>query len=84
MIWTDCDREGEYIGSEIASVVQSVNRNVIVQRARFSAIIPASAQYLPGKPISTYVVISGKYTMLVKTRYHSIPCKYRLCLRESN
>jgi DNA topoisomerase-3 len=39
MIWTDCDREGEYIGSVVAQVCQKVNRGLIVKRARFSAII---------------------------------------------
>ncbi|ORX38825.1 putative DNA topoisomerase type I [Kockovaella imperatae] len=41
MIWTDCDREGEHIGSEVAAVCRRVNRNLVVKRARFSAIIPA-------------------------------------------
>ncbi|WWC86943.1 uncharacterized protein L201_001823 [Kwoniella dendrophila CBS 6074] len=41
MIWTDCDREGEHIGSEVASVCRKVNRNIMVKRARFSAIIAA-------------------------------------------
>ncbi|KAG0149961.1 hypothetical protein CROQUDRAFT_58679, partial [Cronartium quercuum f. sp. fusiforme G11] len=40
MIWTDCDREGEHIGSEILSVCRKANRNIAVSRARFSAIIP--------------------------------------------
>ncbi|EPQ56903.1 prokaryotic type I DNA topoisomerase [Gloeophyllum trabeum ATCC 11539] len=39
MIWTDCDREGENIGAEIARVCRSANRNITVKRARFSAII---------------------------------------------
>ncbi len=42
MIWTDCDREGEHIGSEIAAICRRVKRNIVVKRARFSAII---AQY---------------------------------------
>jgi DNA topoisomerase IA len=41
MIWTDCDREGEHIGSEVADVCRKSNRNIIVKRARFSAIIAA-------------------------------------------
>lgn len=41
MIWTDCDREGEHIGSEIMAVCRSANRNLRVKRARFSAIIAA-------------------------------------------
>lgn len=40
MIWTDCDREGEHIGSEIMKVCRAVNANIRVTRARFSAIIP--------------------------------------------
>ncbi|KAJ1026722.1 hypothetical protein NDA16_002320 [Ustilago loliicola] len=39
MIWTDCDREGEHIGSEIVDEVRKVRRNIRVMRARFSAII---------------------------------------------
>jgi DNA topoisomerase-3 len=39
MIWTDCDREGENIGEEVASVCRKANRNITVRRARFSAII---------------------------------------------
>lgn len=39
MIWTDCDREGEHIGTEIVSVCRRTNRNIVVKRARFSAII---------------------------------------------
>ncbi|KAJ7824662.1 prokaryotic type I DNA topoisomerase [Mycena olivaceomarginata] len=39
MIWTDCDREGEHIGSEVKRVCRSAKANIIVKRARFSAII---------------------------------------------
>lgn len=41
MIWTDCDREGEHIGSEIVNVCRRANRNIRVKRAKFSAIIAA-------------------------------------------
>ncbi|PLW57729.1 hypothetical protein PCANC_01400 [Puccinia coronata f. sp. avenae] len=41
IIWTDCDREGEHIGSEIVSVCRAAKPGIIVLRARFSAIIPA-------------------------------------------
>ena len=41
MIWTDCDREGEHIGSEVAEVCKRANRRLVVKRARFSAIIAA-------------------------------------------
>lgn len=39
MIWTDCDREGENIGWEIMSVCRKARPNILVKRARFSAII---------------------------------------------
>ncbi|GLB36997.1 putative introduces a single-strand break via transesterification at a target site in duplex DNA [Lyophyllum shimeji] len=39
MIWTDCDREGEHIGLEIVRVCRRAKRNIVVKRARFSAII---------------------------------------------
>lgn len=43
MIWTDCDREGENIGAEIARICRGAKPNISVRRARFSAII---AQYV--------------------------------------
>lgn len=41
MIWTDCDREGEHIGSEVANACKKANPRIKVTRARFSAIIAA-------------------------------------------
>ncbi|KAK9894947.1 prokaryotic type I DNA topoisomerase, partial [Cystobasidium minutum MCA 4210] len=41
MIWTDCDREGEHIGMEVANVCRRAKPNIKVTRARFSAIIAA-------------------------------------------
>ena len=38
IIWTDGDREGENIGFEIIESVKSVNRNIILKRAKFSEI----------------------------------------------
>ena len=35
-IWTDCDREGEYIGHEIRQAAFEGNRAIQVKRARFS------------------------------------------------
>jgi DNA topoisomerase-3 len=45
MIWTDCDREGEGIGVEIAHICQKGKPNITVRRARFSAIIPQCVQF---------------------------------------
>jgi DNA topoisomerase-3 len=39
LIWTDCDREGEHIGMEIAKVCRKAKPNIHIKRARFSAII---------------------------------------------
>lgn len=49
MIWTDCDREGEHIGMEVANICRKAKPNIIVKRARFSAIIAkcASAHLRP-------------------------------------
>ncbi|KIY52889.1 prokaryotic type I DNA topoisomerase [Fistulina hepatica ATCC 64428] len=51
MIWTDCDREGEHIGSEIVKACRKGNRNIRVQRARFSAIIPQQIHHAAQYPI---------------------------------
>ncbi|RPB23731.1 DNA topoisomerase [Terfezia boudieri ATCC MYA-4762] len=37
-IWTDCDREGEYIGTEIRDIALKVNPRLTVKRARFNNI----------------------------------------------
>ncbi|KAH0542900.1 hypothetical protein FGG08_002760 [Glutinoglossum americanum] len=37
-IWTDCDREGEYIGSEVSQIALKANPNLEVKRAKFSNI----------------------------------------------
>ncbi|KHN88784.1 DNA topoisomerase 3 [Toxocara canis] len=42
VIWTDCDREGEGIGAEVASVCLSIKPNMPVYRARFSEITGAA------------------------------------------
>lgn len=38
IIWTDCDREGEYIGSEIQRICQEANSRLDVFRARYSVL----------------------------------------------
>ena len=40
ILWLDCDREGENIGFEVIEVCTRANRNIKVNRARFSSIIP--------------------------------------------
>ncbi|KAJ2671440.1 DNA topoisomerase 3-alpha [Coemansia sp. RSA 1085] len=39
-IWTDCDREGEGIGYEVAEICRKVNPRIIVLRAHFSSVLP--------------------------------------------
>ncbi|KAJ2897379.1 DNA topoisomerase [Zalerion maritima] len=40
-IWTDCDREGEFIGSSIVDAAKKGNPRIQVKRAHFSNIEPA-------------------------------------------
>lgn len=46
-IWTDCDREGEHIGTEIRDLAVRINSRLEVKRARFSnierACVPSSS-----------------------------------------
>ncbi|KAL0074035.1 DNA topoisomerase [Phycomyces blakesleeanus] len=49
-IWTDCDREGEAIGGEVADVCLSVNSHLEIWRARFSAMQPAAIQRAAQNP----------------------------------
>jgi DNA topoisomerase III len=35
-IWTDCDREGEHIGSEVREQAKKGNPRITVKRARFN------------------------------------------------
>lgn len=57
MIWTDCDREGENIGSEIKRICRDANPRITVKRARFSAII-AQCVYssLSGSPACRWYI----------------------------
>ncbi|KAI9774418.1 MAG: DNA topoisomerase [Geoglossum simile] len=50
-IWTDCDREGEYIGSEISQIALKANPNLEVKRAKFSNIERAHVLRAAQNPI---------------------------------
>ncbi|KAF8639574.1 hypothetical protein AX17_001476 [Amanita inopinata Kibby_2008] len=52
MIWTDCDREGEHIGSEISQVCKKVKPSIVVNRARFSAIIAQQIHNAAQHPVN--------------------------------
>ncbi|CAG8504504.1 15994_t:CDS:10 [Dentiscutata heterogama] len=51
MIWTDCDREGENIGSEIVAVCRGANSRIRVSRAKFSAIISQQIRHAWQSPV---------------------------------
>ncbi|WPJ63553.1 hypothetical protein SMAC4_00168 [Sordaria macrospora] len=50
-IWTDCDREGEHIGSEIREAARKGKRNIQVFRARFSNIERAHILSAARRPV---------------------------------
>ncbi|OAK93819.1 DNA topoisomerase 3-beta [Phaeosphaeriaceae sp. SRC1lsM3a] len=50
-IWTDCDREGEHIGTEIRDIALKANPNMQVFRARFSNIERAHVVQASQNPI---------------------------------
>ncbi|KAJ8076355.1 DNA topoisomerase [Marasmius tenuissimus] len=52
MIWTDCDREGEHIGSEIANVARRAQPRITVKRARFSAIVAQQIHHAAQNPVN--------------------------------
>ncbi len=45
VLWLDCDLEGENIAFEVLNVCRSANRNLVVERARFSALIPREIRH---------------------------------------
>ncbi|KZO95763.1 prokaryotic type I DNA topoisomerase [Calocera viscosa TUFC12733] len=51
MIWTDCDREGEHIGSEVVNACRKSNARIEVKRARFNAIIPQQIHHAARHPV---------------------------------
>ncbi|KAI9507464.1 DNA topoisomerase [Russula earlei] len=51
MIWTDCDREGENIGSEIVKICRKARPDIVVKRARFSAIISQQIHHAAQHPV---------------------------------
>ncbi|KGG50452.1 DNA topoisomerase III alpha [Mitosporidium daphniae] len=45
ILWTDCDREGEAIGSSIAKICLQVNTHLCVKRARYSSVTAKDIYY---------------------------------------
>lgn len=50
-IWTDCDREGEYIGTEVRDLALKVNPRLTVKRAKFSNIEPSHILSAARRPV---------------------------------
>lgn len=59
VIWTDCDREGENIGAEVAMVCRQVNPRIIVKRARFSVVQNREIKYA-WRNLVLYLFIQGR------------------------
>ena len=51
-IWTDCDREGEYIGAEVRDIALKVNPRLQVKRAKFSNIERSHILQAAQRPIN--------------------------------
>lgn len=70
VIFTDCDREGEYIGEEIRQICSSANQNLATQRAYFSLLTKAelvnSLRSL--RPLSRSIVDSVRTRMELDLR----------------
>ncbi|KAJ1811892.1 DNA topoisomerase 3-alpha, partial [Coemansia sp. RSA 2598] len=49
-IWTDCDREGEAIGGEVAEVCRKTNPRIVVRRAHFSSVLPQEIHHAMQNP----------------------------------
>lgn len=51
-IWTDCDREGEYIGTEVREIALKSNPRLEVKRAKFSNIERAHIIQAAQRPVN--------------------------------
>ncbi|KAI0755898.1 prokaryotic type I DNA topoisomerase [Irpex lacteus] len=84
MIWTDCDREGENIGAEIANVCRAAKRDIIVRRARFSAIIAQQIHNAAQHPVNLDIAQSNAVeTLTLQARFQQLkdvisygPCQF--------
>ena len=83
MIWTDCDREGENIGSEIKTICLEANSRITVKRARFSAIIAQCVHSFLSRFSGVSMVHIGRYIMPHSIRLRWTNTKHRRLRLES-
>lgn len=73
-IWTDCDREGEHIGSEIRDVALKINGRLDVKRARFSNIERA---YVAFSCSFVKITLPDQYRHVLQAAQNPIPLDER-------
>lgn len=75
IIWTDCDREGENIGFEIIEEALSVNRNLVIKRAVFSALTTSDIERAmmnlqePNKNLSDAVEVRKSIDLIIGSSF---------------
>uniref|UniRef100_A0A060T6F5 DNA topoisomerase n=1 Tax=Blastobotrys adeninivorans TaxID=409370 RepID=A0A060T6F5_BLAAD len=50
-IWTDCDREGEYIGHEVYQIAKTTNPSIQLKRANFNNVEPSHIRTAAFRPV---------------------------------
>jgi DNA topoisomerase IA len=66
-IWTDCDREGEYIGWEVLTAAKKGNANIDVKRARFNNLERAYVKQNRGCTLTAGILFKQHSTRLCLT-----------------
>ena len=74
-IWTDCDREGEHIGSEVRDAALKGNSRLDIKRAKFSTIERACV---------TFLLLRGKFLTCFRHVIHAATHPVRLDERQVN
>lgn len=72
-IWTDCDREGEFIGNSIVEAARKGNARIGIKRANFSNIEPAhiktAARRLGELDLHQVAAVSSRMELDLRTGY---------------
>ena len=88
-IWTDCDREGEHIGTEIRDIALRVNSRLEVKRAKFSNIEREHVtcpnellEYAVNVKFSSHVIHAAHHPILLDERQaNAVAARIELDLR---